>query len=213
MMRNEIASSLIKNMILFADSKSLDEVEQDLGESVGQLLTPLTCRKNFRPTGIFGIDNGCFSKFEKKTYFHLLKRELPNKDYCKFVCLPDVVGSARRTLELFDYYKHDELINKYPKALVIQNGQEDLSIDWYAIDAIFIGGDTKFKMSESCKQIIQCAQRLDKYVHVGRVNEADRWQYFADLNCDSFDGTGISQFSAQRFKLAIHKNQPKLELS
>lgn len=200
-------------MKFFADSKSLDEVERDIGEAVGQLLTPLTYRKNFRPDKVFGIDNGCFASFKKKEYFNLLEREAVNAKYCKFVALPDVVFNARRTLELFDHYRHHELICRFPKALVIQNGQEDLPIEWHLLDAIFIGGDDRFKMSDACKQIIQCAQRLDKYVHVGRVNDPNRWQHFAEMGCDSFDGTGASQFSWQRFKLAMHREHPKLALT
>jgi hypothetical protein len=197
-------------MILLADTNDLEEVERDLGAAVGQLITPLTGYRNVRPGEIFAIDNGCFNAFHKKRFFAILERELPNVKACKFVTLPDVVGSARRTLELFDHYRHEELICRYPKALVIQNGQEDLPIPWHQIDAVFIGGDTPFKLSNEAKQIIQCAQRLDKWVHVGRVNEAARWQYFADLGCDSFDGSGISQFSGQRFRIARQREHPKL---
>lgn len=197
-------------MQLFADSKNLEEVENDIGETVGQLLTPLTGRKNFRPAQPFGIDNGCFATFEKERYFSLLKRELPNRDYCKFVCLPDVVGSARRTLELFERYRFEPLILKYPLALVIQNGQEDLPVEWDLIDAIFIGGDDSFKQSFAAKTIIQCAKRLGKWVHVGRINGVPRWNYFEHLEVDSCDGTGFSMYSANRWRIFRNKAQPKL---
>lgn len=200
-------------MLLFADSKNLEEVESDMQDKVGQLLTPLTYRRNFRLDGFFGIDNGCFSVFHKKQYFSLLEREAPNAKYCKFVALPDVVGSARRTLELFEHYRYDARICKFPIALVIQNGQEDLPIQWHLIDAIFVGGDDRFKMSNEAKQIIQCAQRLDKWVHIGRVNSVERWQHFEEMECDSFDGTGISQFSLQRWKIAAHRDHPKLNFN
>jgi hypothetical protein len=200
-------------MQLFADSKSLDEVEDDLRDTVGQLLTPLTYRKNFRPDQPFGIDNGCFATFHKDKYFRLLERELPNAKYCKFVAIPDVVGSARRTLELFEHYRHHELICRFKKALVIQNGQENLPIQWDLIDAVFIGGDDRFKMSNEAKHVIQCAQRLGKWVHIGRTNDEKMWQHFEEMGCDSFDGTGVSQFSWQRFKIAMHRDHPKLDFA
>lgn len=200
-------------MILFADSKNLEEVEDDLVATVGQLLTPLTYRRNFRPTAPFGIDNGCFATFYKDKYFRLLEREAENAKYCKFVTLPDVVFNARRTLELFEHYRHDARICKFPKALVIQNGQENLPIPWHLIDAIFVGGDDRFKMSQDVLQIVQCAQRLDKWVHIGRINDPDRWQHFAEMGCDSCDGTGASQFSLSRWKLAMHRDHPKLDFS
>lgn len=197
-------------MKLLADSKSLEEVEADIEEPVGQLLTPLTYRRNFRPASMFGIDNGCFATFHKDKYFSLLEREVPNAKYCKFVALPDVVGSAIRTLELFEHYKHHPLICKFPKALVIQDGQEKLPIQWDLIDAIFIGGNDKFKHSFIVKTIIQCAKRLDKWVHIGRINGVPRWNYFAHLGADSCDGTGFSRFSENRWRLFRNKTQPRL---
>lgn len=197
-------------MKLFVDAKNLAEVERDIGESVGQLLTPLTYRRNFRPAEPFGIDNGCFATFKKKEYFNLLKRELPNVKNCRFVCIPDVVGSARRTLELFEEYSQHPLINKFPKALVAQDGFEDLPIEWHLIDAIFIGGTDRFKQSEISKQIIQCAKRLDKYVHAGRVNAPARWEWFEELGVDSCDGTGLAQYSHMRWAIFRQKSQPKL---
>ena len=197
-------------MKLFADSKSLEEVESDIGETVGQLLTPLTYRRNFRPDQPFGIDNGCFATFHKDKYFSLLERELINAKYCKFIALPDVVGSARRTLELFSHYRHHPLICKFPKALVIQNGQENLPIEWDLIDAVFIGGDDNFKDSEESKQIIQCAKRLDKWVHIGRINGVPRWNQFEKWGADSCDGTGFSMYSENRWRIFRNKTQPKL---
>ncbi len=188
----------------------MEEVETDLGETVGQLLTPLTFRRNFRPYEPFGIDNGCFATFHKIKYYALLEREAVNRDFCKFLCLPDVVGSARRTLELFEHYRHESIVQKFPMALVIQNGQENLPIEWDAIDAIFIGGDDKYKHSFAVKTIIQCAKRLDKWVHVGRINGVPRWNYFEHLGVDSCDGTGFSRYSENRWRIFRNKTQPKL---
>ena len=46
------------------------------------------------------------------------------------------------------------------------------------------------------------AQALGKWVHVGRVNHAERWQHFEELGVDSVDGTGLSRYSRMRFGVA-----------
>lgn len=198
-------------MIFLADSKNLEEVEHDLGESVGQLLTPLTYRRNFRPTGIFGIDNGCFKRFEAKKYWSMLEREAPNAKFCKFVTVPDVVGDARRTLELFNHFRYDPRLCKFPIALVCQNGQEDLPIDWDRLDAVFIGGDDRFKTSAAAHSIIKTAQILGKWTHVGRVNSPIRWGLVEEWGVDSCDGSGLAQYSEMRHKIRQYKDHPQLK--
>lgn len=188
-------------MIVMLDtSHDLDVASTEVGYPVEQLLTPLTRYTNRHPDRYFAIDNGAFSKFDRKSFESLLKREESRKELCRFVVVPDVVGSARRTLEVFDYWF--PLICDWPLALVAQDGQEDLPIEWEHIAAIFIGGTTKFKESESAIQIIKAAKAMDKWVHVGRVNTPGRFEAFERLGVDSVDGSGIAQYSAMREKLA-----------
>lgn len=176
-------------MIYLLDTnKGYEELERDLCAEVGQLITPLT---RFRNTGrrVFAIDNGAYSHFNRQSFLSLLERERDNREHCKFVVAPDVVGSARRTLEAFHEW--------YPKlcgwkiALACQDGQEDFPIRWDLIDAVFIGGSTQWKVSDSAKQIVKCAQLLGKWTHMGRVNSADRIQLAQEWGVDSVDGTGL----------------------
>ena len=186
-------------MIVFLDTNNdLAECEVEIGRSVGQLITPLT---RFQNQGRkFAIDNGAFAGFKPDGFRSLIKRELLNKYLCTFVCAPDVVGSARRTLECFKPWFSE--LNGWPIALVAQDGIEDLEIPWSLISAIFIGGSTEFKLSKSTVHIIRAAQALEKWVHVGRVNTPIRFEKFEELGVDSIDGSGISRYSHMRENLA-----------
>lgn len=168
--------------------------ELPAGTEIGQLLTPLTRRADFGQR--YGIDNGCYAGFNRCGFESLLKRQWKCRDRCLFVVSPDVVCSARRTLEVFSGWYPK--LHGWPVALAIQNGQEDLPIPWDLIAAVFIGGDNAFKMSAAAAQIIRAAQLLGKWVHVGRVNSVNRFDRFLALGVDSIDGTGLSRFSWMR---------------
>lgn len=98
-------------MIAFLDTNKLTECEQELQIPCEQLLTPLTKYRRVKSNSIFAVDNGAFSGFDKKAFHSLLKREYENRELCKFVAVPDVisdgVGNARRTLEVFEDYRHE----------------------------------------------------------------------------------------------------------
>jgi hypothetical protein len=157
----------------------------------GQLQTPLS-RYRLRP-GVFAVDNGAFAgKAGPAELHHLLARLRPSMDNCLWVACPDVVGSARRTLEVFE--RLATWLQPWPVALVCQDGQENLPIQWDSIAAVFIGGSTEWKMSDPVAHIIRAAQLLGKRTHVGRVNTPDRWAHFARLGVDTCDGTGASRY-------------------
>lgn len=186
-------------LYLLDTSADLDGAAAELGvpvEDVGQLLTPLNGFKN--RGGVFAIDNGAFSAFDAAAFTARLNREWENRNRCKFVCAPDVVGSARRTLEVFARWYPK--LTGWPIALVCQDGQEELPIPWDVIDAVFIGGSTEWKMSRHAKAILQAALALGKWRHVGRVNTPDRLDAFAGL-AQSIDGTGISRYSHMRMAI------------
>ena len=196
-------------MIALLDtSESLDKAQSEIGCDVEQLLTPLTRFKLQRPSAKFAIDNGAFSGFNSSAFLSLLEREKERKDQCIFVAVPDVVCSARRTLEVFEQWK--DRINGWPLALVVQDGQQDLPIPWNQINAVFIGGSTEFKLSRHAEQIVRAAKAIGKWVHVGRVNTPGRFKYFEKMGADSIDGTGMSRFSWMREAIAAQSNQLEL---
>ena len=169
----------------------IEEYSKRYNYNFGQLRTPLTAYG--LSDKVYGLDNGCFSKFDKKTWRRLVS-EAKGQDLTsqpKFVCSPDIVGDARRTLELFDQF-YDE-ISPLPVCLVLQDGIGDFNIDWNRVDAVFVGGSDAFKVSNEAFNACKAAKMLGKWVHVGRVNTAQRVSNWMGL-ADSIDGSGISKY-------------------
>jgi len=152
-----------------------------------QLRTPLT---QYALSGKpYGLDNGCFAEFREKTWRRLLDEALENPPL--WCCLPDIVGDARRTRELFDWYY--EAVRPLPKAFVLQDGISGVDIPWRKISAVFVGGSDQFKASAEAMAACKAAKMIGKWVHVGRVNTPARVKYWLGV-ADSIDGSGISRF-------------------
>jgi hypothetical protein len=197
-------------IVLLDTSEDLNIAETEIGCQVQQLLTPLTRFKAQRPGDLFAIDNGAFAGFNADAFKRLLERESERKHLCRFVAVPDVVGSARRTLEVFHHWQYETVLKGWKLALVAQDGQEDLPIDWDAIDAIFIGGSTEWKLSQHAAAVIKTAKALGKWAHVGRVNTPARFEYFEKMGADSIDGTGLSRYSWMRERIYKSPHSPNL---
>lgn len=190
---------------LLDNGQDLDQCAVEIGAEVGQLLTPLTRYRLRDPKKRWAIDNGGFSGLNIAAFRALLAREEHHRERCLFVAAPDIVGSARRTLEVFAHWRPQ--LDGWPVALVCQDGQEHLPIPWDDIAAVFIGGSTLWKCSAHVEHIIRAAKALEKWVHVGRVNEAARWKHFEGLGADSCDGTGIARYTHMREAIAGRHNQ------
>jgi hypothetical protein len=152
-----------------------------------QLRTPLT--SNAITSRPYGLDNGCFTEFRKATWLRMLDEAEDNRPV--FVALPDIVGDARRTLDLFQHFLGDT--GGLPRALVLQDGIGQLAIPWGDLDAVFVGGSDAFKIAPECLNACKAAKMLGKWVHVGRVNEPRRLANWVGI-ADSIDGSGISRF-------------------
>lgn len=187
-------------LALLDTSEKLEVCAQELGCEVEQLLTPLTRFKLQRPGSRFAIDNGAYAEFSADAFLSLLEREQERRAQCLFVCAPDVVASARRTLEVFERWA--PRLGGWPVALVIQDGQQDLPIPWDSLAAVFIGGSTEYKLSRHVVQVVQAAKALGKWVHAGRVNTPGRFEYFEKMGADSIDGSGLARFSHMREAIA-----------
>jgi len=195
---------------LLDNGQDLDQCEAEIGGPVGQLLTPLTRYKLRDPTRPWAIDCGGFSELDIPAYRALLARESHHKKNCLFVAAPDVVGCARRTLEVFDHWSPQ--LEGWKKALVVQDGQEHLPIPWDRISAIFIGGSTDWKGSEHVVHIIKAAKAMEKHVHAGRVNGERRFKHFEELGVDTCDGTGLARYTHMRRAIAQRNNQIELNI-
>lgn len=152
-----------------------------------QLRTPLT--RNAIAGVPWALDNGCFSSFDRETWERMVDEAEDNRPL--FVTLPDIVGDAMRTLELFDQFKLRT--NEVPRALVLQDGIGRQRIPWDDVAAVFIGGSDDFKYSAEAVAAARTAKYLGKWVHVGRVNTASRVRNWAEW-ADSLDGSGVSRF-------------------
>lgn len=196
-------------MIVMLDtSQDFTTCEKEIGCVVEQLFTPLTRYSAQRPECKFAIDNGAFSKFNPADFLSLLKRESSRRGLCRFVAVPDVVGSARRTIEVFEHWA--PALTEWPLAFVCQDGQEDLPVPWDRIAAIFIGGSTDWKMSSHAAACIKACKAIGKWCHVGRVNTPARFEYFDKLGADSIDGTGLSRYSWMREAIYREYVEPHL---
>lgn len=195
---------------LLDNGQDLAKCEEELGGPVGQLLTPLTRYRLRDAERAWAIDNGGFKRLDIDAFDALLMRESHHKDKCMFVAAPDIVGSAQRTLELFGRWLPS--LNGWPVALVCQDGQEYLPIPWDDIAAVFIGGSTNWKCSHHVEQIIRTAQLLGKWVHVGRVNDPQRFLHFERLEVDSCDGTGLARYTHMRRSIARRTDQAELDI-
>lgn len=193
---------------LLDNGQDLAECEREIAVPVGQLLTPLTryrLRDADRP---WAIDNGGFKRLDIPGLEALLAREQHHSEKCLFVAAPDIVGSAQRTLELFAHFR--PTLAGWPVALVCQDGQETLPIPWSDIAAVFIGGSTNWKCSGHVEQIVKAAKIFGKWVHIGRVNDPQRFAHFERIGADSCDGTGLARYSHMRSAVARRGDQQEL---
>jgi hypothetical protein len=186
-----LTKSLFKGVqmkiMLDCSSKKIHAYRDRYGGDFWQLRTPLTA---YALAGVpYGLDNGCFKRFNKKTWERLLDEAEDNMP--KFVCLPDIVGDAARTLDLFDAFEIKT--NGLPRALVLQDGIANHRIPWDKMAAVFVGGSDSFKTSDEAMNACRTAKMLGKWVHVGRVNTAARVNYWKGM-ADSIDGSGISRY-------------------
>lgn len=165
---------------------------------LGQLLTPLTRYRYWG--GPFAIDNGAFSGFDAGGFARLLDRMYEHRSECLFVACPDVVASARRTLELFRMRRR-WVPQGWRVALVAQDGMEDLDVPWSEMGALFIGGGDPWKDSKAALDLVRTAKIIGIHVHVGRVNTPGRYRRFTDLGADTCDGSGVSMYDHMLAKI------------
>lgn len=161
--------------------------------AVGLLQTP---RASYRLDGIavWALDNGCFTDSYPgdDRYLDYLKRWEPHRDRCLFVAAPDVVGDAEATIA-----RSLPMIPRiralgYPVALVLQDGMTEDAVPWDAINWVFVGGSTEWKLGPGAAALIDAARRRGVRVHVGRVNSRKRFRLFAALGADTCDGTHMA---------------------
>lgn len=144
----------------------------------------------------WAADNDCFQELHVDRYVKMLDR-IQGLDGCRFVTVPDVVGDAPKTLELFERWAPELERRGLPLGLVAQDGLEWLrwAIQWDRIDALFIGGSTEWKESSAAAMLARQAKAHGKWVHWGRVNTRRRYDLIVESGAaDSFDGSKWARF-------------------
>jgi hypothetical protein len=111
---------------------------------------------------------------------------------CRFAVAPDVVCDAAATLERSAPMLAQIRRLGFPVALVAQNGLEHLAVPWDDFDALFIGGDTGWKLGRHAHALAAEARHRGKWVHMGRVNSWLRFRGAYERGCHSVDGTCLA---------------------
>lgn len=177
-------------ILLDCSPAKIAEYRERYNYDFGQLRTPLTQYALAPEPTVWAADNGFFSDQDVASWlrwiaqFDGLRRPL-------FVALPDIVGDAQRTFELFEAFK--DQTRSLPRAIVLQDGIKNVRIPWDDIAAVFIGGSTQFKSSPEAFAAARTAKVLGKHVHLGRCNTAARARNWIEL-ADTIDGTGMDRF-------------------
>jgi hypothetical protein len=122
-----------------------------------------------------------------------------------FAAAPDVLGDARATLDRSIPVLPEIRKMGFKAALVAQDGLEFLmsEIPWDALDVIFTGGSTEWKLGAGARLIVGEAKRRGKWVHMGRVNSRKRLRYAASIGVDSVDGTYITYGSIRNVRRVL----------
>ena len=111
------------------------------------------------------------------------------RDTCLGIPIPDEVGDALATLQMFGQYYAGVRDLGYPVAFVSQNGITPAITPWDLFDVLFVGGDDAHKLGPEAGLMIAEAKNRRKWVHVGRVNSYQRITQF--WMADSVDGSGL----------------------
>lgn len=165
----------------------------DMRPDLGLMLTPMMGNNPDLSHVRWAADTGCFSQPEKHSderYLDWLDKKPRNTNL--FATAPDVVADAEATWErsrpMFPQIR--EL--GFNAALVAQDGVESMPLSWSSFDAIFIGGSTEWKLSQTAHDFCQEARLRGKWVHWGRVNSMRRMWRARKARADSADGTYIA---------------------
>lgn len=144
----------------------------------------------------WAADNDCFQGLDERAYVKMIDA-LVGLNGCLFVTVPDVVGDAAATFELFERWAPELEARNLPLALVAQDGLETMAdrIEWDRIEALFIGGSTEWKEGPHAADLAREAARRGKWVHWGRVNTRRRFDLIVETGAaSSFDGSKFARF-------------------
>ena len=138
-------------------------------------------------TGIFGT-----VPFSLDRYLYKLEKWSSCLEACAFATAPDVVadwpGTLQKSLPVIPAIKQ----LGYPVALVLQDGATSQTVPWHLLDAVFVGGTTRWKLSEAAYRLVAEANERNLWTHMGRVNSLRRLHAAVAAGYNSADGTYVA---------------------
>ena len=177
---------------------SHDQIVREYAPWIGRLVQPAQCGR-IAETADLGIpwaaDNGCYRGLDARK-FQRMCRLLDGLAGCLFVVVPDVVADHHATMRRWRHWApRVRTLSGQPLAFVAQNGATPDNVPWGEFDALFIGGDTAWKLGGEASQLTWDASERGLHVHMGRVNSAKRIARALSMRCDSFDGSKWAMWS------------------
>ncbi len=162
---------------------------------------------------IWAADNSAFGAWDEGKFVRMITRiSKADQRRLLWVAVPDVVGSARETLDRFREWQPYINSMGLPMAFVGQDGLGEIEdqIPWDMFQGFFVGGSTEWKLSLQAERLCHDAKLRGKAVHVGRVNTRGRIRHCLEIEADSIDGTGFSRWP-KRIPLGLKwiRNQEK----
>lgn len=178
-------------------------VKKHLGHpNLGQLITARD--GNLPISGLaYAADNSAYSDWNEESFIRMLDRLKGYTTPPVFVAVPDYVGNARITNQLFRRWAPEIFSRGLPLGYVLQDGQGASTVPWEDISAIFIGGSTDFKTDDHVKYLVRKAKKKGIWIHMGRVNSLQRLQTASEMGVDSVDGSGFSRFAEIKLSRAL----------
>jgi len=163
----------------------------------------------------WAADNGCFaSQWDAGKWQAWLQRT----SGALFAVVPDVVGDAAATRQLWDTWAGAVVDAGHRPAYVLQDGQESVEPPWGEMSAVFVGGSTRYKLSQHARRMVANAKERGLWAHMGRVNSFNRLELADSWGCDSADGTFLAfspDTNTPRLLSWLRRlsTQPRLEFS
>jgi len=169
--------------------------------NLGVLLTPNDRNAVPQAGVVWAADNSAFSGFDDAKFRAFLKRIAGTN--ALWVTAPDIVGDAIETSKLWATWRPIIEDHGLRPALVAQDGLTTRDVPWGEVRAIFIGGTTRYKLSEAAAEIVGEANARNLWTHMGRVNTARRILFAIAIGCRSVDGSSFSRFSRTHLPWAL----------
>ncbi len=165
-----------------------------LDNNIGLMLTHISQRH--QPTNdnwVWAADNACFNgkTWDSIAWLRWLGSK-SNPSKALFATVPDVVGNHTETLVKWPLWSKQVKELGYKTAFILQNGCTPSEVPWDECDAVFVGGDTDWKLGREAYLIVAEAKKRGHWVHMGRVNSLRRIQTAQMWGCDSVDGTYLA---------------------